>query len=714
MPGPIDVAYIEILPDLKRFRQNVVREIKKALQEAAKEVDAFSKDLGDSISKSIGKGIDKSSGLIGKSISDSITKGIKNSSGKITASLTAPIDQAAAQIEAIASEIGTGLSAAIGTGGGADGAGSSFGGMGKEAAKAISKGIKDSKKETAKTLTDAVKEAADEAKLPIISKLFNFGREAGEAFGRGFGNVKALLPTSGLFSSIGSDLSRSLGGTVTKLLPIILPSIGALVTAATGLLGGTVIAAAAAFALKENEKFANEIKKTGETVSQVFTRAAQPLVGPFVDGLKEVQSIVKGLEPTFKRLFAGMAPAIKVLTASLGPTLNNIFSGLEKSLPGINAAFQGLAQGLPAVGKAVGDAFVTILGDEKLVRKVTSDLTFFTASLVNMFAETVRFMTTMFGFFVNFMRALSMGWKIRWAEIVAAFDGGTGAVQRLAAAWAPLKTAITAVWDAMKIFAAAETDQEIIASLNVLVQKIKETWGPLKTFLGVVWDEAWAFVKRIWNEKFVPWWNNEAKPFLENQVRASAKSIFKALVGDLVAEIASLPGKLTVQIARLGGEVLSALLKTFAGAGGWLSPAGAAVIRGFIQGMLGAIPGLRSTAAFITSLIPIIKGPPEKDKVLLRPAGRMIMQGLQQGMTDEQANLQRQLSGITTRIETNNGLVNGVRVHNEQPTTQGVTLTINSGGSKMDELIVQILRKVIRVQGGNVQTVLGKTAGGMV
>jgi TP901 family phage tail tape measure protein len=37
-----------------------------------------------------------------------------------------------------------------------------------------------------------------------------------------------------------------------------------------------------------------------------------------------------------------------------------------------------------------------------------------------------------------------------------------------------------------------------------------------------------------------------------------------------------------------------------------------------------------------------------------------------------------------------------------------VQLEINSGGSAMDELLLQLLRKTIRVQGGNVQTVLGQ------
>lgn len=39
---------------------------------------------------------------------------------------------------------------------------------------------------------------------------------------------------------------------------------------------------------------------------------------------------------------------------------------------------------------------------------------------------------------------------------------------------------------------------------------------------------------------------------------------------------------------------------------------------------------------------------------------------------------------------------------------RGMTITVRSGGSRLDDLLVEILRKAIRAQGGNVQFVLGK------
>jgi hypothetical protein len=37
----------------------------------------------------------------------------------------------------------------------------------------------------------------------------------------------------------------------------------------------------------------------------------------------------------------------------------------------------------------------------------------------------------------------------------------------------------------------------------------------------------------------------------------------------------------------------------------------------------------------------------------------------------------------------------------------GIVLEIRSGGSRMDDLLVEVIRRAVREQGGDVQTVLG-------
>ena len=83
-------------------------------------------------------------------------------------------------------------------------------------------------------------------------------------------------------------------------------------------------------------------------------------------------------------------------------------------------------------------------------------------------------------------------------------------------------------------------------------------------------------------------------------------------------------------IGTLPGKAVSAL----GNLGGTLYHAGATLLKGFINGIKDAIPSLNSVLDGITGLIPIHKGPPERDARLLRPAGRLIMGGLMAGISD--------------------------------------------------------------------------------
>jgi hypothetical protein len=59
---------------------------------------------------------------------------------------------------------------------------------------------------------------------------------------------------------------------------------------------------------------------------------------------------------------------------------------------------------------------------------------------------------------------------------------------------------------------------------------------------------------------------------------------------------------------------------------------------------------VKSILGSVTNLIPDWKGPAERDAVLLRPAGGLIMGGLVDGIEDGKKPLRRSLSGITAGI----------------------------------------------------------------
>lgn len=81
-----------------------------------------------------------------------------------------------------------------------------------------------------------------------------------------------------------------------------------------------------------------------------------------------------------------------------------------------------------------------------------------------------------------------------------------------------------------------------------------------------------------------------------------------------------------------------------------LYAAGRSVIGGLISGIVEKAQDLWSALGDITSQIPLHKGPPERDRKLLRPTGQMIMAGLVKGIEDGTEGVQRVLERITNLI----------------------------------------------------------------
>lgn len=684
MSGQIDTAYIEILPDLKNFDKQAVKELKSTL-----------KDVGNQLDKAVqqmSSVLEKSAADAGKAMGEALGEGGTSGADAFTKDATGRLRNSRGQFVKLGEEIGESI--------------------GEGLTRDINGRLRDSRGKFVKESTGL----GDATGGGFFSGLKNKISGVGDFITKSLSTVAPALGVAGV----------SMGGTlVATLAPIVISGLAAAATVGGALLAGTAIIGIGALALKENQKLVDEAKSTVDTLKKVFASAAEPLVAPFSDALKEVRKVVTGLAPDLKTLFAGVAPSVRALTAALGPTLAGVMDGLKKSLPGINAAFAGLSEVLPKIGKSVGNFFATIFKDSAVIKKLTKDFGDFIAWILDIAAPAFRVLTVLFSAFVNVTKMVGDGIALAWKDAMAAFDGGSGALQRIAEAWRPLKVAIYEVWDALKLFAAADTAEERAATFRVLVEKIKEAWGPLKGFLSQVWDEAWAAVKRAWDEKVVPWWEGTAKPWLTNQVKSFVVGVFSSMVSEAVSYLASLPGRAAGALAGLGGSIRGAVFSAVAGAAGWLWGAGSSIVSGLVSGILSRIGEVANAASRLGQIIRDNKGPESYDRVMLRPAGRLIVQGLQAGMADEEMPLQYQMQGLTKKISSapiaqeamdaaggSDG--GGVRVWPGQQAAESTTnLVIQSDGSKLADLLVEVLSKAVRVRGGNVQKVLGTTAGGV-
>ncbi|MDG4826018.1 phage tail tape measure protein [Asanoa sp. WMMD1127] len=116
------------------------------------------------------------------------------------------------------------------------------------------------------------------------------------------------------------------------------------------------------------------------------------------------------------------------------------------------------------------------------------------------------------------------------------------------------------------------------------------------------------------------------------------------------------------------------VLGFFKSAGTWLKEAGKSIIRGLIQGVSDMIGSLKEKFNSVTNLIPDWKGPLDKDKVLLRPAGKAIMGGLIRGVDDESPNVKKTFNRVTWDIARTGSNVS----------TGALTAPSRSGGVKVE------------------------------
>jgi phage-related protein len=183
--------------------------------------------------------------------------------------------------------------------------------------------------------------------------------------------------------------------------------------------------------------------------------------------------------------------------------------------------------------------------------------------------------------------------------------------------------------------------------------------------------------------------------------------------------LTSLPGLVAGIFARVRAAVVSRLNATvafvrsipgrirgiFAGAAGWLFSAGVNIVMGLVRGITSRIQAaINAVASMASRLRGFLPFSPAKEGPLSGRGdpyygGQKIVERVAAGIRSRDAGLGGAMGGAVGP----GGGGPGGRVAGPAQ----VVLRIESGGSQMDKLLVEILRKAIRAQGGDVQVVLG-------
>lgn len=164
--------------------------------------------------------------------------------------------------------------------------------------------------------------------------------------------------------------------------------------------------------------------------------------------------------------------------------------------------------------------------------------------------------------------------------------------------------------------------------------------------------------------------------------------------GRVVAWFRALPGRITSALGSLGSLLVHA---------------GEAVIDGLMAGIRSKLGPLSSLVSSIGHLIASLKGPIPADLLLLVPHGQAIMQGLMNGIASRLPDLRGQLAGIS-------GTISGTQFSQVPGWGQlagggggTIQLQVSAGGaSDLDQLLLLMIRKFVRVKGGgDVQKAFG-------
>src|SRR5690606_30241959 len=188
-------------------------------------------------------------------------------------------------------------------------------------------------------------------------------------------------------------------------------------------------------------------------------------------------------------------------------------------------------------------------------------------------------------------------------------------------------------------------------------------------------------------------------------------------------------GAVSAWVRSIPGRVRNALGNT----GALLYRAGAAIINSLLSGLRSAYGKVQNFVSGIAGWIRDHKGPISYDRRLLTPAGRAIMDSLRKSMEGELPKLKRMLDTVTEAIaevganpeirfstsmsgsalRANLAGGSAAALAPAGAASQGavsVSVEFESTGDPLIDVLVDALRKKVRVNGGDVQRVLGAGA----
>lgn len=486
--------------------------------------------------------------------------------------------------------------------------------------------------------------------------------------------VPAVGPLGALFAQLGNTIAvfvQAIGPllstaltTLSRVLAMILPALEPVVT----LLAGALLAAIQAI----TPAIYALVPILTQVVTQVFA-ALGPILPLIVEALAAIAT-------AFVQILAAVAPIIppllQLVTAILTPllplitTLAQMFG--EVLSVAIGALVTALTPFIEMLVKVVEFIMPILVPAIEFLAGILADTL---GSAITGVADLFQGMTdVVMGIWNTFSSLLQGDWKGVWEGIkqvaqgiwelikgafkvlmnVGIFGVGKKVLGLLKGAWDGIWKAIKAVaielWNSLKGRWKTFLDDLKSVGTNVL-NSIKKffsgIWKDIKTAAAVGWD----LIRTVIINAFRPLINA-----LSNILRNlgsilksgwnGVKSVAKAAWNGILSGIKAIFNKLPDNVQN----VIRTVKNAFANAGSWLLDAGKKIIQGLIDGISGMFGSVKDKLGDLTSKLTDWKGPEQKDRKLLTPAGKLVMKSFLIGLESEYDGIRRSLQGFTNDI----------------------------------------------------------------
>jgi len=491
--------------------------------------------------------------------------------------------------------------------------------------------------------------------------------------------VSALAPAM-------APLGQALGA-VLSLVGALLAQLGPLVAAAL-----TPLAQAFAQLAPAVEPL---VALLGQTLTGVFAALA-PLVLQVVAAVKPlVEQLVAGLAPivpvlvaAFAEMSAALAPVIalllQILTAAILPLIPVVQQLAAEFLPQISEAFT-------AVMEAVQPLLAALLGLVQFLMPVLAPAIQFIAGLfLGALVDAIEGVADVF----TGLKDIFVG---VWDVIVGVFRTVIGFFKgTLTGDWSTFANGLRQIWTGIKTFLSGLWDTIVGAFKIFLSVGILGAGGKILKGIGEMFKAGWTAVKTIsvelWASLTARWTTFLAElratpgaalsaisrlfsqTWTDLKVAAAlawdaVKNIFRTKVGECVAFVQGLPGKVRA---------------VFGNAQTILVGAGRQIISGLVNGIKSMFGSVKSTLSDLTNKLTDWKGPAPKDARLLYNAGQLIIRGLVKGLESQYDNVKKALQDLTAQIPKNASKGLKDRINRDRTRLLQLVTQWESAGKKLE------------------------------